>query len=105
MNPNIEVEMFVEFPEGIVDLGIITKEFMGGYCILLETLMHRNVDTALLWLRLLSEYLVNEYKLSRSKADSCIFFGKDEKWKLDLFISVHVDDIFIACKPETIKNK
>ena len=28
LNPNMEVEMFIKFPEGIVDLGITTKEFL-----------------------------------------------------------------------------
>ena len=27
MNPYKQVDMFIEWPEGIVDLGIITKEF------------------------------------------------------------------------------
>ena len=28
LHPNMEVDMYIEFPEGIVDLGIITKEFL-----------------------------------------------------------------------------
>ena len=33
----------------------------------------------------------------------CIFFSKDEKGKLELVISVHVDYVFMAGKPETLK--
>ena len=50
--------MFIEWPERISDLGIITMEFLEEYCILLEKSMYGNVDAALLWLRLLAEYLV-----------------------------------------------
>ena len=56
---NMEVEMYIEWPEEIVDLGIITKEFLGGYCILLLKSMYGNVDAALLWIILLANYLFN----------------------------------------------
>ena len=35
LHTDMSVEMFIEWPEGIMDLGIITKEFMEEYCILL----------------------------------------------------------------------
>ena len=35
LHPYIPVEMFIEWTEGIVDLGIITKEFLEEYFILL----------------------------------------------------------------------
>ena len=51
--------MFIEWPEGIVDLEIITKEFLYEYCILIEKSMYSNVDAKLLWMILLTKYLVN----------------------------------------------
>ena len=62
--------MYIEWPEGNVDLGIITKELLEEYCILLGESMYGNVDADILWLRLLDKYLVNECNLKRSKADS-----------------------------------
>ena len=62
--------------EYIVDLGITTDEFLEEYCIFIEKLMYGNVDAALLWLRLLAKYLVNEFNLKSIKADSYIFFKK-----------------------------
>ena len=67
-----------------MDLGIISKEFLIEYCILLGKLIYGNIDAALLWLRLLAKYLVNECNLKRSKAESFISFRKDEKGKLEL---------------------
>ena len=67
--------MYIEWTEGIVDLGIITKDFLEEYCILLGKLMYGNVDAALLWLRLLVKYLFNERNLKNSKADYCISLG------------------------------
>ena len=77
--PNMEVEIFIEWPEIIVDLGILTNDFLEEYCILLENSMYGNVDALLLWMRLLSKYLVIECNLKRSKADSCIFSNKYDK--------------------------
>ena len=62
--------MYIDWHEGIVGLGIITKDFLEEYCILLGKLMYGNVDAALLWIRLLATYLVNECNLKRTKADS-----------------------------------
>ena len=48
LHPNMEFNMYIKWPEGIVDLGIISKEFLRKYCILLGKLMYRNFDAALL---------------------------------------------------------
>ena len=82
MHPNMEVQMYIEWLEGITDLGIITKEFLEEYCILLGKLMYGNVDAAILWLRLLDKYLVNKCNLKSREAESCIFFRKYEKGNL-----------------------
>ena len=95
--------MYIKWPEGIMNLEIISKEFLLEHCILLGKSMYGNVDTALLWIRLLSKYLVNKCKLNRSKVDSCILFQKYEKGNLEIVMSVHVDDIFMAGNPETLK--
>ena len=68
--------MFIEWPEGIVELVIIMKEFLEEYRILLGKSMHGNVDADLLWLRLLAEYLIKECNPKRSKINSCIFYKK-----------------------------
>ena len=68
--------MYIECPEGIVYLGIISEEFLREYCILLRKLMYGNVDAGILWLRLLANDLVNACNLKSSKADECILFTK-----------------------------
>ena len=61
----------------------------------------QNVDADLLWLRLLAKYLMNECNMTISKAHSCIFYNNVDDGKLELVISVHVDDVFMAGRPET----
>ena len=60
LHPNMEVEMYIEWTKVIVDLVIKTKYFLKEYCTWLGKLMYGNIDAALLWLRLLAKYLVNE---------------------------------------------
>ena len=67
LHPNMEVGMFIEWPECTVDLRITTKEFLEEYYIFLGNSMYGNFDTALLWLRMLAKFLVNECNLKRSK--------------------------------------
>ena len=94
----MEVNIYIEWPKGIVYLGKIIEEFMEEYFILLGKSMYGNFDVSLLWLRLLEKYLFNKCNLKRSKSDSCIFFRKYENWKLELVMSVHVDNIFMTGK-------
>ena len=42
--------------------------------------------------------------MTRIKADSCIFFKKSDNGKLERIISVHVDNLCMTGKPETLKN-
>ena len=60
------------------------------------------MDAALLCLILRVKYSINECNLKRSKAVSCIFYKKDDDGKLELVISVHIDDVFIAGHPERL---
>ena len=79
-----------------MDLVIITKAFLEEYCIFLGNYMYVNVDAVLLWLILLAKYLVNKREFKRIKSDSCILFRRYRKGNLELVMSVHVGNVFIA---------
>ena len=53
VHSNMEVEIYIRWPEGIVDLGIISEEFLREYCIFLGKSMYGHVEVALLWIKLL----------------------------------------------------
>ena len=48
-----------------MDFGIITKEFLEKYSIILVNSMYGNLDTALLWLRLLAKYVIKGSEITR----------------------------------------
>ena len=66
--------------------------------------MYGNVDANLLWLSILDKYIIKKFDMTRIHSDSCIFYKKDEKGKLELVMSVHVYDVFMAVKPYTLEK-
>ena len=61
-----------------------------------------NMDVALLGMRLLAKYLIKICNMTRIKADSWILYKKGDNGKLDLVISVHADDVFLAGRTEKL---
>ena len=105
LESKVETECYVEWPEGISDLGFMTEEEENSTCTMLNMAMYGQVDAALLWLRTFGDYLEKECKMKQSKADPCIFFRKDEKTgELILILSVHVDDVIVAGKKEFVEE-
>ena len=66
--------------------------------------MYGNVDSDILWFRLLAKYLIKKLNMPRSQEDSYIFHKKDDKGKVELVMSMHVDDVFMAVKSETLEK-
>ena len=81
-------------------------EFLEEYCILLVKSMYGNMYNDLLWLILLTKCLIQECDMKRIQADFCIFYNNDDGGKLDLVMYVHVENVFMAARSETLeKNK
>ena len=70
---DMQVEMFIEWPEVIVEICIIIKDFLEEYCNLIEKVLCDNVDAALLWLILLAKYLFNLCNLKKVSLTHEIF--------------------------------
>ena len=66
--------------------------------------MYRNLDAALLWLRLLAKYLIKDCDMKISQSDLCILFNKYHQAKLELIMSVHVYDIFMTGRKDNFKK-
>ena len=57
--------------------------------------MYGNLHAVLLWLKLLAKYLIKKCNLKISKADSYIFYKKFDDGKLEIVMSVNVDNVFL----------
>ena len=94
---------FMEWPPGMVLLGLITEEQRKEECLQMLKCIYGNVDAAL---RFYEEYKAHlkQMGLVCSLTDPCVFYLRDQETnKLRLVIAVHVDDTIIAGKPEDIR--
>ena len=63
VEPYLDIEMYIDWPEGIVDLGFISEELKHTTCIQLCRSMYGNVDAALCWQKDFTEFLVSKCNL------------------------------------------
>jgi hypothetical protein len=100
MDPNMEV--FIEWADGMVELGYITEEIKEEYCIQLNAPMYGKVDVPLMFKRTLTKQL-NAIGCIESKVDPCMHCVR-KNGKVVLVGATTVDDILIAGRPEAIRK-
>lgn len=99
-----DLEMYIEIPQGVKDLGFITEQEEKENCILLMNSMYGNVDAALRWILLKTEFLTsNEVGMTQSPADPCMFFKRDKQGKACLILAMTVDDCAVGGKEEQVE--
>ena len=102
---NLARHMFLEWPEGMVEMGFITEEERRDCCILLSKGMYGNHDASL---RFFLEYkrlvMSKPLEMEQSKTDPCVFYKKDKDGKLVLLAMPHVDDTCLVGEPEWAKK-
>ena len=53
---------------------------------------------------MLAKYVINKCSMTRIQEDSCIFYKKDDEEKLDIVVDVHIDNVFMLQKLETLEK-
>ena len=94
--------LWIEMPEGMVELGFATEEEAKTHCIELQKSMYGNVDSAL---RFFKEYKkkLEAMGMVQSLVDPCVFYKYDEEGKLVLIALVYVDDTVLIGAPEWVQ--
>ena len=95
LEPYMDIEMYVQWPDGIVELGFLTEEERDSTCAQLRRSMCGNVDAALRWLRDFTNFLVNECGFKACRTDPCILYLR-ENGILKIVMTIHVDDSLCA---------
>ena len=95
LEPFLDIEMYIEWPEGMVELGFLTQEEYKNTCVQLRRSMYGNVDAALRWQREFSNYLVTDCGMKICRTDPCILFLRKDG-VLKIIMSIHVDDSLCA---------
>ncbi len=104
LNSDVENETYIEWPEGVIELGYATKEDKEKYCILLNKAMYGNIDAPLCWMKTFSKYLTEVMNFIQSKADPCVFIKRDENGKLLIILAVYVDDTLIIGSKDQVEK-
>jgi hypothetical protein len=106
LNAELEPDrlIFAEWPEGMVELGFITEEERKEFCINLTRPMYGGVDVPRLFMKTLFRYLTQVMKMIQSLVDPCLYYWKNAEGEVMLMAVVHVDDVLLAGKKETIEK-
>ena len=91
LNAELDQPTYIEWPQGMEELGFISEEEKLEYCIQLTKAMYGNIDSPLRWMRTFTKFLIEELKLIQSKTDPCILY-KYKGNELILVLALYVDD-------------
>ena len=105
LNADLLREVFVDWPEGLVELGLMTQEEFNETCARLGTSMYGNVDAALLWFNMLTGHMTDEDKMNmkRSLTDPCVIYEQENE-RLKLMTGVNVDDTLALGREEDLQS-
>jgi hypothetical protein len=101
---DIDKPIYIEYPEGMDELGFVTRNEMYTHCVELRKSMYGNVDAALRFFRTLKEHLTKNIGMMNSKSDPCVFYLKDDKGETILIVATHVDDCIMAGSKDVIEQ-
>jgi hypothetical protein len=102
LNADLEEDLYIEYPEGVVELGFETEATSRHYCILLDKAMYGAVQAARQWSRKLVEILTQRMHLTQSRVDPCLFYLMRNN-EVVLIVGTHVDDQQVAGTSSDIK--
>jgi hypothetical protein len=91
LNAELTNKQYIEWPQGMFELGYITQEDMKKWCIELQKAMYGNIDSPLRWMKTFASFLMNVLGLKQAKTDPCIFY-KTAEGRLVLMLVLYVDD-------------
>ena len=95
LNADLLQPSYIEWPQGVQELGFISPEESKTTCVELTKAMYGNIDSPLRWMKTFTKHLVDTLKLVQSKSDPCIFY-KHRQNKLVLVLALYVDDTLCA---------
>jgi hypothetical protein len=102
LEADLEEDIYIEWPDGVLDYGFEDESEVADNCILLDKAMYGTVQAALQWFKKLVE-IVTKIGLVQCAADPCLFFLHDKQGKLSLLVATHVDDCVLAGTPDVIR--
>ena len=103
LEADLDEDIFIEIPEGLVELGYFKREEVDDKCIKLGKAMYGCMQSPRAFFKTLSKHLV-QIGMIQSKVDPCIWYRLNEKNELVLVMAAYVDDIIIGGQPEEVNQ-
>ena len=91
---DLEEDIYLEWPEGVIEFGFEDQNVISEYCIKLNKAMYGTVQAARQWNKKLVQCL-KIIGMKQSKVDPCIFYLKRDG-VLVLLVCIYVDDCIVA---------
>jgi Reverse transcriptase (RNA-dependent DNA polymerase) len=83
----------MEWPDGLLQLGLVTSDEMDGTCLRLARAMYGTVQAPLAFFNELAKYLVS-IGMIQSTADPCVWYRRTKDGQVSpLVVVVYVDDL------------
>ena len=99
LNANLDdKEVYIEWPEGMVELGFMTQEEFDNTCARLGTSMYGNVDAAMRWFYELTDHMTDKMDMTRSLTDPCVIFKKLDNEMFKVATGLNVDDTMLLAR-------
>jgi Reverse transcriptase (RNA-dependent DNA polymerase) len=74
LNAYLDTQVFIEWPQGMQELGFISEEDMKTKFIGLTKEMYDSINSPLRWMKTFSKHLIKLLKLIQCKTDPCILY-------------------------------
>ena len=95
---------FLEFPDGLLELGFVTQEESKTHCIEQLKSMYGNVDAALIFFETYKAYMEEVIGMSQSRVDPCVFYKRNDDGETILIAVTHVDDTLLCGTKKAIDD-
>ena len=95
LEAKLDKDIYIEWPEGVEELGYFSQAETKGKCLKLEKAMYRCVQSPLMLFKRYSRHL-DTIGLTKSLLDSCILYKQDWDGRLILIVAVYIDNCIIA---------
>jgi hypothetical protein len=99
----IRVETYIEWPEGMKEMGFASQDDIDKYCIQLLKSMYGNVDAAIRFFKTYKKHLTEEMGMTQSLTDPCVFYKRNKAGRTVLIAICFVDDTLLFGLKEEIE--
>ncbi len=91
----IRVPTFIDWPDGMQDLGFASQDDIDNYCIQLLKSMYGNVDAAIRFFKTYKKHLIEKMQMVQAMADPYVFYKRNKDRRTILIVICFVGDTLL----------